>query len=185
VLLFMAPKPYYKNTLSPYTTLFRSPSEDSDALSQLAALSIGSLLDVNLGSGAHPLVEFDLAEGTNSVEFDFEVGALLGAEVLGNFTLIVERLEDGQWIRPDDLGNQFENGVLGLSLLGLGGASGTVSLEDLPEGEYRATLVKNPGLSLAVGATRELNVTATDMLGEANADPLEGNFIDQSASGDL
>src|SRR5690606_3356482 len=56
---------------------------------------------------------------------------------------------------------------------------------DLPEGEYRATLVKNPGLSLAVGATRELNVTATDMLGEADADPVEGNFIDQSASGDL
>ena len=160
----------------------------TDTHTALVALELGSLLDVTLGSSDHPLVEFSLTDDTNSVEIDLSISGLLGVGVLDQYTVILEQFVGGAWVRPTDTGNSISDGILDLDLLGLLGTSGSLTLENLSAGDYRATLVKNPGISLGIGATREITVTATDIVEVENVSVgsnAEGNFISEAASGDL
>src|SRR5690606_29140876 len=151
--------------------------------------NIGNLIDVDLGSGAHPLVEFTLDEDTNSVTLDLEIDQLIGVGALGNYAVIIEQFDGEQWVRPEGLGNTVDPGILDLGVLGLLGESASFTLDDLPAGEYRATLVPQPGISLAIGSSRELTVTATDEVVTDETftvgSEAEGNFIAEAGTGTL
>jgi hypothetical protein len=169
------------------------PTPDTDTDSEDSVLILGALdlLTVDIGTGDHPLVLFDTDESTNEVVFDLEISGLLNVGLLDDYVLIIERdTGGGNWERADDLGGDVDaNGILSLDVLGLGSTSGQVTLEDIPPGEYRAALVPDPGLAtVGVLVNRELSVTATDLfesVDSTNPIPATGNFITDSASGDL
>ena len=165
-----------------------TPDTDSDSQFDLAGINlIGGLIGVDISSG-QPLVQFGLDENTNSVELDLGISGVLSVGVLSSYALIIE-VQDGagNWSRVEDPSQNIAGGVLTLDVLGLGGTSGTVTLTDLPAGEYRASLVPNPALiSVGVAITRDISVTATDLIenqqitvGEAPT----GNFITDAATG--
>ncbi|MCB4324068.1 VCBS domain-containing protein [Alcaligenes sp. 13f] len=165
----------------------QAPVTDEDTKFDLFGISVGSgLVNLNIGSG-HPLVEFELGESTNSTTFDIGISGLLDIGVLGSYAVIVERQENGQWVRPDDLGEKFNQGILKLDLLNLFGTEGSFTLDNLPAGAYRATLVPDPALiSVGVAITRNISVSATDKVPQEiiSVDQVaEGNFISQSVSG--
>src|SRR5690606_16100388 len=123
-----------------------NPSIDEDSQFNLAGINLlGGLANVNLGSGNHPVVGFNVDENTNSVEFDLDISGVLGIGLLNQYVLIVEtQNESGGWVRFDD-GNNIDEGIL--ELLGLPGTSGTITLENILAGDYSATLVPDTGLS--------------------------------------
>jgi VCBS repeat-containing protein len=168
-------------TFRPETT----PSTDTATVESLVVLQVADLATVDLGGVANPVVDFTLSENTNTVTFDLRVGGLLGVGALSNFSVVVEEWINGTWVRTDDLENPMGDGILGLSLLG-STRQGTVTLEDLDAGTYRATLVPNPGVRLGVGTFRTISVRATDEIENvtvAVGDTADGNFIDAAATG--
>src|SRR5690606_13715988 len=72
-------------------------------------------------------------------------------------------------------------------LLGLLAEDGTVTLEDMPLGEYRATFVPDPALvSVGLLQQRTLSVTATDIAEThtvTSVSPAEGDFLDAATAG--
>ncbi len=162
------------------------PSTAHDTQFDLLGLNIGTLASVNLGSANQPVVNFDLSQNTNNVSIDLGIAGLLQIGVLSSYTVIIERFQGGAWIRPGDLGNQVQNGILALDLLGLGGTHGTIALHDIPAGTYRATLVPDAGVNIGVALTRDISVVATDLTEHvtlAVGEKATGNFIDSAASG--
>src|SRR5690606_2407758 len=127
-----------------------SPSSDTETETSVLDLGLlGDLVDLDIGSG-HPLVYFDLDQGTNSVVFMPQVGSVLDVEVLEDYILVIEiKDEYGRWVRYEGTDERpFEDGLVRLDLLGLLSVDGQVTLEDLPPGEYRATLVPDPLIEL-------------------------------------
>ncbi|HBS83120.1 MAG TPA: hypothetical protein DEA72_08675, partial [Halomonas campaniensis] len=166
-----------------------TPDTGSDSQFDLLGIDLLSgLANLDIGSGDHPLVEFSLDENTNETTFNVDISGALEVGVLDDYVLIVESFENGEWGRVEDGENNLDEGLLSLSLLGLGGTSGQVTLENLDAGDYRATLVPDPSLiNVGVAITRELDVTATDLLEVEDitvGEVAEGNFIDEAASGD-
>ncbi|MBI6629102.1 Ig-like domain-containing protein [Pontibaca salina] len=170
-----------------------TPKTDSDTNFDTVDINVlGDLIDVDISSG-YPLVEFDLAEGKNEVDFELSLSSLAEIGVLSEYALIIEvKNEVGGWSRFDPGSQGVNDGILTLNLLfGLTETSGTVELRDFPAGEYRAALLPNPALiSVGIGVTRKLEVTATDLILQEDATvptSAEGNFIegavDEATSG--
>ncbi len=136
-----------------------SPSRASDSQFDLLGLSIGSLASVNLASSSQPVVNFNVATANNEIALDLTISGALGIGLLSGYTVIIERYQNGTWVRPTDLGNGVSNGVLDLDLLGLGATHTVLTLEDIPSGSYRATFVPDVGISIGVALTRDLSVT--------------------------
>ncbi|WJH41720.1 Ig-like domain-containing protein [Aliirhizobium terrae] len=161
-----------------------TPFTDSESVRALIGLSIGNLATVNLGASTNPVVNFTLAEDTNTVALNLGIGGILNVGLLSNYSVIVERWNGTTWVREDYGTNNVDDGILRLNLLGA--PTGTVTLTDLDAGEYRATLVPNPGITLGIGTVRTISVTATDQTEIVNVtvgETAAGNFIDTAASG--
>ncbi|MBW9090996.1 hypothetical protein JNB91_24605, partial [Rhizobium wenxiniae] len=161
-----------------------APSAASATVTALLALSIGNLATVNLGQGNNPVVNFNLSGNTNSVDLDLRIGGLINVGLLSNYSVIIERWNGTAWVRGDYGTDNVDNGILRLNLLG--SPTGEITLTDLDSGQYRATLVPNPGVTLGVGTVREISVTATDQVENVQisvGERAEGNFIDAAATG--
>jgi VCBS repeat-containing protein len=161
-----------------------TPSTASSTVTALLALSITSLLNVNLGSATNPVVNFNLSGSTNSVDLDLRIGGLVNVGVLSNYSVIIERWNGTAWVRGAYGTDDVNNGILQLNLLGA--PTGEITLTDLDAGQYRATLVPNPGITLGIGTLREISVTATDQVENVQisvGERAEGNFIDAAATG--
>ena len=164
-----------------------SPSQASASHYDLLGLNVGSLASVNLGQSAQPVVNFNVGTGNNEVALDLTISGLVGIGLLSSYTVIIERYQNGVWVRPSDLGNSVSNGILDLDLLGLGATHTELTLTDIPAGTYRATFVPDVGVSIGVSLTRAISVTATDVTDQVHVsvgENADGNFIGGSASGD-
>ncbi|WP_246777650.1 Ig-like domain-containing protein [Rhizobium sp. BG4] len=164
------------------------PSTASDTQFDLLGLNIGNLASVNLGSANQPVVNFNLGGANNHVALDLGISGALQIGLLSSYTVIIERFQNGAWVRPGDLGNQVHNGILDLDLLGLGSTHAVISLDDIPAGTYRATLVPDAGVNIGVALTRDISVVATDLTEQVNVSVGEkatGNFIASSATGSV
>jgi VCBS repeat-containing protein len=98
--------------------------------------------------------------------------------------VIIERWNGTAWVRGAYGTDDVNNGILQLNLLGA--PTGEITLTDLDAGQYRATLVPNPGITLGIGTLREISVTATDQVENVQitvGERADGNFIDAAATG--
>ncbi|MNU70714.1 hypothetical protein D3C71_601260 [compost metagenome] len=161
-----------------------TPSAASSTVTALLSLTLTSLLNVNLGSATNPVVNFNLSGSTNSVDLDLRIGGLVNVGVLSNYSVIIERWNGTAWVRGAYGTDDVNNGILQLNLLGA--PTGEITLTDLDAGQYRATLVPNPGITLGIGTLREISVTATDQVENVQitvGERADGNFIDAAATG--
>ncbi|MBO0128897.1 VCBS domain-containing protein [Agrobacterium sp. OT33] len=145
--------------------------------------------DVPLGSDTYlavvSLAGLDLQLFANAIEFDVETGhkqdlgfdfsGILGAGVLGDYSLVVQKWDAAtqQWTGINGTGPAT---ILSLSLFG--GTSGTV--QGLDPGEYRAFMGFTGLLGVGVGGTLTLEGTDYDFteVGGYEAVEVTGNVID-------
>ncbi|MFK3777608.1 BapA/Bap/LapF family large adhesin [Agrobacterium sp. NPDC089420] len=145
--------------------------------------------DVPLGADTYlavvSLAGLDLQLFADTIEFDVETGhkqdlgfnfsAILGAGVLGDYSLVVQKWDAAtqQWTSIDGQSNAT---ILSLSLFG--GTSGTV--QGLEAGEYRAFMGFTGLLGVGVGGTLTLSGTDYDFteVGGYEAVEVSGNVID-------
>ncbi|MGP4672585.1 BapA/Bap/LapF family large adhesin [Agrobacterium salinitolerans] len=136
----------------------------------LAVVSLAGL-DLQLFADT---IEFDVETGhTQDLNFDFS--GLIGADVLGDYSLVVQKWDPStqQWTSIEGGGPAT---ILSLSLFG--GTSGTVP--GLEPGEYRAFMGFNGLLGVGVGGTLTLDGTDYDFTEIGGYDPVavSGNVID-------
>jgi hypothetical protein len=65
-------------------------STDSATKYSLVNISVGDLVDLNIASGDHPLVYFDVDGEDNEVKLDLTIGGLVDVGVLTDYVLIFE-----------------------------------------------------------------------------------------------
>ncbi|WP_318284951.1 hypothetical protein [Bradyrhizobium lupini] len=135
----------------------------------LAVVSLAGL-DLQLFSDA---IEFGVETGhTQDLNFDFS--GLIGADVLGNYSLVVQKWDPAtqQWTSIEGGGPAT---ILSLSLFG--GTSGTVP--GLEPGEYRAFMGFNGLIGVGVGGTLTLEGTDYNFTEIGGYEPVEasGNVL--------
>ncbi|GAB02798.1 hypothetical protein ACT4_037_00010 [Acinetobacter sp. NBRC 100985] len=144
----------------------------------LALVSLAGL-DLQLGSES---IGFSVAadqEGTAT----FTYSALLGADVLSDYSLVLQKLDpiSGQWTSVYGGG---EADILDLTLLG---GTPSVVIDGLEEGTYRAFMTYNglAGIGLLGTLTGTMDVYDTTQIGGFYTENADGNVIlDMNTSGE-
>ncbi|MGK2286248.1 BapA/Bap/LapF family large adhesin [Pedomonas sp. V897] len=133
-------------------------------------------------------MRFNVDTDNNRVVLRPTVGGAVDLGVLSKYVLVIETQDEyGRWVRYEGDAQNVDNGLLRLDLLGLIGADGSVTLDDFPQGEYRAALVPDPELvNLSLIKIRSLSVEASDVVETHDVtvtSAAEGNFLEAATGG--
>ncbi|MEO4077818.1 BapA/Bap/LapF family large adhesin, partial [Acinetobacter pittii] len=145
----------------------------------LALVSLAGL-DLQLGSEA---IDFTVGAGQEG-NATFTYSALLGADVLSDYSLVLQKLDPitGNWTSVYGGG---EADILDLTLLG---GTPSVVIDGLEEGQYRAFMTYNGllGIGLLGTLTGSMDVYDTTQVGGYYTEVADGNVItDINTSGEI
>ncbi|MDP9803451.1 BapA/Bap/LapF family large adhesin, partial [Acinetobacter calcoaceticus] len=156
--------------------------QDDASLGSETYLALVSLagLDLQLGSEA---IDFTVGAGQEG-NATFTYSALLGADVLSDYSLVLQKLDPitGDWTSVYGGG---EADILDLTLLG---GTPSVVIDGLEEGQYRAFMTYNGllGIGLLGTLTGTMDVYDTTQVGGYYTEVADGNVItDINTSGEI